>query len=284
MRLLSFLLLGLPALADSSMIVQIEELLSVSQEALLKNEFEKSAEAAKRALALGDDELKFGKTTRAYLAHGRAYELLGRHKEAVADFTRAIGLDPKAAEAYDRRGSEQFKLGRLAESLADFDRFLRLRPDASAGHWKRGITLYYLGKFDEGCKQFEGYEKLDTNDVENAVWHFLCVARKDGVAKARASLLKIGKDKRVPMMEVYALFAGKAKPEDVLQAAEAGRPTAAQKNARLFYAHLYLGLYHEAQGNTELARKHLGEATDNHRLGHYMWDVARVHRDLLRKK
>ncbi|MBI1917517.1 MAG: tetratricopeptide repeat protein [Planctomycetes bacterium] len=284
MRLFSLLLLGLPALADSTMIEQIERLLSVSQEALLKNEFEKSAEAAKRALALGDKELTFGKTPRAYLAHGRAYELLGRHKEAVADFTRAIELDPKAAEAFNLRGSEQFKLGHLAESLADFDRFLKLRPDAVPGHWKRGITLYYLGKYDEGRKQFEGYEKVDTNDVENAVWHFLCVARKDGVKKARVSLLKIGKDQRVPMMEVYALFAGKAKREDVLKAAEADRPTAAQKNARLFYAHLYLGLYHEVHGNAERARKHLSEATDNHRVGHYMWDVARVHRDLLRKR
>lgn len=283
MQAFPLLLLGLPALADSSMIEQIEKLLSLSQEALLKNEFEKSAEAAKRALALGDGELKYGKTPRAYVARGRAYALLGRHKEAIADLTRAIELDSKAAEAFDLRGSEQFKLGHLAESLADFDRSLKLRPDAFPGHWKRGITLYYLGKYDEGRKQFEGYEKVDTNDVENAVWHFLCVARKDGVRKARASLLKIGKDQRVPMMEVYALFAGKAKPEDILKAAEADRPTAAQKNAQLFYAHLYLGLYYEVHGNTELAQKHLGKATDNHRVGHYMWDVARVHRNLLRK-
>jgi len=262
-----------------------ERLLSAGQEALLRNDFDRASELGKQALALAKQEVeKEPKDASAWLRLGRAHELLGQHREAIIDCSRAIELDPKEAAAYDLRGSEQFKLGRLTESLADFDRFLKLKPDASAGHWKRGITLYYLGKYDEGRKQFEGYEKVDINDVENAVWHFLCVARKDGVAKARASLLKIGKDQRVPMMDVYALFAGKAKPEEVLQAAEAGRPTAAQKNARLFYAHLYLGLYHEAQGNAELARKHLGEATDNHRVGHYMWDVARVHRDLLRKK
>jgi len=51
----------------------------------------------------------------------------------------------------------------------------------------------YLSTADR--EQFEGYENVDTNDVENAVWHFMCVARKDGVEKARAGLLKIGKEK-----------------------------------------------------------------------------------------
>ena len=285
MRLLvSLLMLALLA-ASLPAVEEPGRLLSDGHEALRRNNFDKAAELGKRVLTLAREQVKKDpKDVRAWLLLGRAHELLGQHTEAISACNKGLALDPSAAEALDLRGSEQFKLGHLAESLADFDHFLKLRPDAFPGHWKRGITLYYLGKYDEGRKQFEGYEKVDTNDVENAVWHFLCVARKDGVKKARESLLKIGKDQRVPMMEVYALFAGTAKPEDVLKAAEADRPKAAQKNERLFYAHLYLGLYHEVHGNAELARKHLSEAADNHRVGHYMWDVARVHRDLLRKK
>src|SRR5208283_4729806 len=158
---------------------------------------------------------------------------------------QVLKLDPTAAEVYDRRGSIHFKLGKMKESLADFDRFLELRPKEFAGHWRRGITCYYAGSFDEGRKQFEGYEKVDTNDVENAVWHFLCLARAEGPDKARASILKIGKDARVPMMQVYALYAGKGKPEDVIAATEASKPTPEQLHVRLFYAHLYLGLYYE---------------------------------------
>jgi lipoprotein NlpI len=202
----------------------------------------------------------------------------------VADFSKAVALDPKLAEAYDRRGSERFKLGQVKESLKDFDRFLELQPKAKPAHWKRGIALYYAGRFAEGREQFEGYEKVDTNDVENAVWHFLCAARVDGVEKARAGLLKIGKDRRVPMTEVYDLFAGKAKPADVLEAAQAGDPPAERLNAQLFYAHLYLGLYAEAIGNPKLALEHLSQAADKHKIGHYMWDVSRVGRDRLKKE
>ena len=73
---------------------------------------------------------------------------------------------------------------------------------------------------------------MDTNDVENAVWHFLCVAREDGVEKARAAMLKIGKDRRVPMMQVYELFARQGEAgRRAKAAAEAGDPAAAERSS-----------------------------------------------------
>jgi lipoprotein NlpI len=221
---------------------------------------------------------------RTYLLRGSLFEALSRHDEAVADFDKCLKLDPKNAEAHDRRGSEQFKRGKIAESLADFDAFLKLRPDAAPGHWKRGISLYYLGRYDDGRRQFEGYEKVDTNDVENAVWHFLCTARKDGPDRARDAILKIGRDSRVPMMQVYDLYRGELKPADVLAAAEAGKVPAAERAMRLFYAHLYLGLYFDVRGEKKTALEHMALAAGKYRIGHYMGDVARVHADLLRKE
>jgi lipoprotein NlpI len=235
-----------------------------------KGERDKALEVATKAIAADPKNL------RGYLLRGSMHEALRHHDEAVADFDKCLELDPKCAEAYNRRGSEQFTRGKIAESLADFDRFLALRPEERPGHWKRGITLYYAGKFDEGRKQFEGYEKVDTNDVENAVWYFLCAARAEGVEKARKSILKIGKDARVPMMQVYDLYRGAAKPEDVLAAATDAKLTLEQKNRALFYAHLYLGLYYEAIGEKKQALEHLALAAQKHQIDHYMWDVARV--------
>jgi lipoprotein NlpI len=238
---------------------------------------------ARAALALADRAVAAGpKDPQAFLLRGSFHEELGRHDEAVADLTRCLKLDPKCAEALDRRGSEQFKRGRVAESLADFDAFLALRPEAAPGHWKRGISLYYLGRYDEGRRQFAGYEQVDTNDVENAVWHFLCGARKDGFQKAQKAILKIGKDPRVPMTQVYDLFRGVLRPADVLAAALAGDAPAAERQSRLFYAHLYLGLYYDARGDARRAREHLEQAAGKYRVGHYMGDVARVHAELLR--
>jgi lipoprotein NlpI len=218
----------------------------------------------------------------AHVYRAVGYEKQEKYTEALADYTRCLELMPKAAEVFNARGAVHFKLGKFAQSLADFDKYLELQPAEKNGHWMRGITCYYAGKFDDGKKQFEGYEKVDTNDVENAVWHFLCVARKDGVDKARAGLLKIGKDRRVPMSQVYELFAGKLKPDDVLQAVKTPGAKDELLNRQLFYAHLYLGLYFEVAGDAKVALEHL-EGAVRHRISHYMWDVARVHRDLLKK-
>jgi lipoprotein NlpI len=255
----------------------VDDLLTAAQAAMKKGQPDEALSLARKAIVLEP------KNPRPYLVRGTFREALGFHAPAVADFDKVIELDPKLAAAYDHRGSEHFKLGNFTQSLADFDRFLQLRPDAGPAHWKRGITCYYAGKFDEGRKQFEAGRDVYKDDVENAAWHFLCAAKVSGIDKARLSLLEIGKDRRVPLMEVYALYAGKAKPEDVLAAARAGKPAADELNERLFYALLYVGLYEDAAGDRERALEHLKKAVEDYKIDHYMWDVARIHLELLRE-
>jgi lipoprotein NlpI len=108
------------------------------------------------------------------------------------------------------------------------------------------------------------------------------VARLSGVEKARASLIPIEKDSRVPMMQIYDLFAGKAKAEDVLAAAKAGEGS--QLRQQLFYAHLYIGLYYEATGDEKLARENIFKAAEQYSEADYMGAVARVHAAVLRVK
>jgi lipoprotein NlpI len=85
------------------------------------------------------------------------------------------------------------------------------------------------------------------------------------------------------MMAIYDLYRGTKKPEDVLVTAEAGQPLKTELNLRLFYAHLYIGLWHEAAGREAEAKKHILLA-EEHKIGHYMWDVAHVHAERLREE
>jgi len=198
------------------------------------------------------------------------------HKAAIADLDRLIELEPRRADAYDQRGSQHFMLGHIDESIEDFDQYLKLRPDQEPWHWKRGISYYYAGRWDDGRRQFEGYQSVDDNDVENAVWRYLCMARDVGVEQARAALLPIKRDGRVPMMEVYSLFGGRATVDDVLKAAAAPAANPAAQNVQQFYAHLYLGLYYEVQGDAARAKEQMALAC-KHKISHYMGNVAEVH-------
>ena len=112
------------------------------------------------------------------------------------------------------------KSGKFKEAIADFDKFLELRPKFAPDHWRRGIALYYAGKFDDGRKQFDLHRTVNPEDVENSAWHYLCNARANTPKKAREDLIPVSKDTRVPMKQVLELFAGKIKPQDVLDAAE----------------------------------------------------------------
>lgn len=190
---------------------------------------------------------------------------------------------PRTADEFEARGSDHFRASKFAESVADFDAEIQLQPARSPWHWKRGISLYYAGRFADGAKQFEGYQTVDGNDVENAVWRFLCQARDPqvGVDRARRDILAIKNDRRVPMMQIYSLYKGELKPDDVMTAVRGGDPSAPELEHRLFYAHLYLGLYYEVIGDKALAKQHL-EESEKRKISHYMGDVAVVHAKLLR--
>lgn len=177
-------------------------------------------------------------------------------------------------------GVKAFMDGKPGEAILQWDLQIAADPTVGPHHWQRGIALYYAGKFQEGCEQFESHRKVNPEDVENAVWHYMCVAKVQGVEEARRRFIAVSGDRRVPMREIHALFAGKGDAAAVLAAAELGQGEAL-RNQRC-YAHLYLGLFYEAQGDAGKAEHHMTLAAGQYRMEHYMGKTAQVH-CLLRK-
>ncbi|MBI2188713.1 MAG: hypothetical protein HYU37_16570 [Acidobacteria bacterium] len=177
------------------------------------------------------------------------------------------------------RAVAHFEAGRIAESAAEFDRLVQADPRVMPYLWQRGIVLYYAGRYRDCREQFERHRTVNPNDVENAAWHFLCVARAESPAASRKALLPVGPDARVPMRQVYEMLRGNMSSDEVLRAAGA-QPTAQ------FYAHLYLGLYFEAVGDSRQALEHIkAAAADRYAAaGDYMHMVARVHLKLLQTR
>jgi len=185
------------------------------------------------------------------------------------------GENPR--EVFDRAVSD-FERGRVVESAAGFDNLVKLVPDSAPQLWQRGIALYYAGRYKDCRAQFELHRTVNPNDVENAVWHFLCVARQESPDKAKSALLPVGPDSRVPMRQVYDMFRGVRRPEEVLTAG--GAETSGQ-----FYAQLYVGLYYEALGNKPKVLEHLTAAAAERfaAVGGYMHTVAKVHLGILQR-
>ena len=179
---------------------------------------------------------------------------------------------PQGPREVMAKAVDDFRAGRIEQSVAGFDQLAKLVPDQAPELWQRGIAQYYAGRFRECRDMFISHRTVNPADVENAAWHFLCVARAESVAAARTQLLPVGPDARVPMREVYRLFKGELTPAQVF--AVAGSDPSA-----LFFAQLYVGLYLEATGEVAKGREQITLAANprNARVGGYMHDVAHVH-------
>ena len=188
-----------------------------------------------------------------------------------------ISLEAQNPRVMLTQAVADFEAGRLSEAVAGFDEVAALVPSAAPQLWQRGIALYYVARYRDCREMFESHRTVNPNDVENATWHFLCVARQESPAAARAALLPVGADGRPPMAEIYQMFRGELTPDEVMAAVDRVADNARQR--ALFYAHLYVGLYYEATGNEAEAREHLTVAAgdDYARAGGYMHTVARVH-------
>jgi lipoprotein NlpI len=174
-------------------------------------------------------------------------------------------------------GVEKFFQAEITPALAAWDAYVKANPKDLPYHWQRGIALYYAERWADGRAQFEEHVKVNPEDVENSVWHFLCLTREKSLDEARKKILPVTKDARVPMSEILRLFRGTGSTAEVLAAAEAMPTEGDARRDALCYAHLYLGLFAEAEGKTEIAKSHLLKAAVDFSMPHYMGKVAKVH-------
>jgi lipoprotein NlpI len=165
----------------------------------------------------------------------------------------------------------RFKLAQIDAAIEDFDRAEELDPRITPYLWQRGLAYYYGERYEEGARQFEVDLAVNPQDLEETLWHYLCLAQSRGFDQARSLLLPVRHDPRRFMATIYQLYAGAIAPAALLKSIQ-------QDGDRgCFYGHLYLGLYFESRREPEAAREQLAIAVDRYPLDDYMWHLAVVH-------
>lgn len=203
--------------------------------------------------------------------------------------TLLIATDPNQVELFSQRGDVRFFLGDFPSAVSDYDHMVQLKSDEDAGHWRRGIAWFYAGEYEKAAGQFERYHSYDNVDRENGIWRYLCQRKAHGLETARKGLLKYEKDDREPFGDVYRMFQGAMTADELLQKIRTADITHTEKQKRLFYAELYVGLHEAVEVRHESALQHLKTAAENtwpQTAGYgpnYMWHVARLHVEKLSK-
>eukprot|EP00897_Mesotaenium_endlicherianum_P003266 jgi/Mesen1/2968/ME000176S02007 len=128
--------------------------------------------------------------------------------------------------------------------------------------------------FEEGATQFRDDVAVNPNDTEESIWCFLCEARITSARDARSRFLRVGRDPRPVMRAAYELFKNGGSPDELLAVG------GSEGLHDTFYAALYVGLFHEAEGDMDAAKKALQAAVATpygQRSSDYMAQLAKVH-------
>lgn len=194
-----------------------------------------------------------------------------------------------ATGIHSRRGDAYFFLGQFRQAVAEYQAMVTINPELDVSHWRLGIALYFADQEELAAEQFDKYHSFDDVDRENGIWRFLCHYRAYGAERAAKELLRYSKDDREPFPVVYRLFEGTMTPQQARQQIPDSLPDA-EREKRVFYTELYIGLLQTLQDHPDAARTALRRATAcrwprTAGFGpHYMWHVGRLQYDLLTDK
>jgi len=95
-----------------------------------------------------------------YYAHGHQLVGEGDYVAAMADFQRAIALDPSSVEAHFALGYVLSQEGRWLEAADAFETVLALDPSAEAAHWNLGLIYARQGRLEDAVEELRRYVAL----------------------------------------------------------------------------------------------------------------------------
>lgn len=116
----------------------------------LQGRLDEAETAYRRALRHSGDGL-----VEAFNNLGNVYREQDRDEEALANYLRALEIEPRHQHALNNSGVVLERLHRHEEALARYDAALDIDPQYIQAHWNRALLLLTLGRFAEGWPEFE---------------------------------------------------------------------------------------------------------------------------------
>ncbi|TLZ60411.1 MAG: tetratricopeptide repeat protein [Methanobacteriota archaeon] len=102
-----------------------------------------------RAIDLNPNELSYR------IRKGTALVELGRLEMALGEFEKAIQLNPSHPDSRNHKGMALLKLGRDKEALGEFEKAIQLNPSNYRYHGNRGFALFRSGRLEMALGEFE---------------------------------------------------------------------------------------------------------------------------------
>lgn len=149
-----------------------------------QGELEKALASYSRALALDPSAAE------TYVRRGMAYEQKGEFAQASKDYSQAIELKPADVDAYRHRGSSFARQGDYQNALADYNHLIELNPTDPAHYVGRGLVQEDKGLLDEAITDYSSALTLQPEDASAFFFRGQAYQKKGEKEKAIADLQK----------------------------------------------------------------------------------------------
>jgi lipoprotein NlpI len=169
----------------------------------------------------------------------------------VADFSKAIELNPKYAMAFNNRGSAYRDRGDADQALADYGKSIEIDPKYIKPYFNRGLMYLYGGKQDRALADINQASELDPKDAYYALWVDIANKRSNLPSRLAQAMTQIDMTKwPAPVIRLYL---GQTTSAAVLAAAD--DPDADVKQRRLCDANFFIGELALQQGSKDEASR-----------------------------
>ena len=96
----------------------------------------------------------------AYINRGAAYTEQGQHDKAILDYTKAITIDPTLVAANYNRASSYFAKGQHDLAISDWSKVIERNPKHAKAHYYRGLAYDQKGQADRALSDLDRAQAL----------------------------------------------------------------------------------------------------------------------------
>ncbi|WP_226889653.1 tetratricopeptide repeat protein [Nostoc sp. MG11] len=89
------------------------------------------------------------------ISFGNKVSRLGRYKEALASFDKAINISPESSLIWFLKGNELFYLGKFQQAIAFYDKAIEFKPSSHKSWYNRGMALDKLVREEEAIVSYD---------------------------------------------------------------------------------------------------------------------------------
>ncbi len=101
------------------------------------------------------------KAAGAYIGRGDAYRAKREYDRAIADYNMVIEIAPQSGLAYFNRGLSYKDKGEHDLAIADFSKLLEFQPKSNLAYFNRGVSYKYKGEYDRAIADFNKAIEID---------------------------------------------------------------------------------------------------------------------------